>query len=206
MTMAIAIVKGYAVPMAPRGASRAAAIGAAADLMQRQGYAATGLEAILAASGSPKGSFYFHFPEGKEQLAAEALRAGGVGVRTFIDDVVAAATSPGDAVRRIAASEARQLARSGFERGCPIATVTLEMASRSEPIQRAADEAFESWAAPLATMLSAGGVADAEAAALARWAIAALEGALVLARAARDESLVTSLAEITADALDAHLS
>ena len=134
--------------------------------MQRQGYAATGLEAILAASGSPKGSFYFHFPEGKEQLAAEALRAGGVGVRTFIDDVVAAATSPGDAVRRIAASEARQLARSGFERGCPIATVTLEMASRSEPIQRAADEAFESWAAPLAAMLPAGGVADGEAATL----------------------------------------
>ena len=191
--------------MAPRGASRAAAISAAADLMQRHGYAATGLEAILTASGSPKGSFYFHFPDGKEQLAAEALAVGGRGVRAFIDEVVATATSPGDAIRRIAAVEARQLAGSGYERGCPVATVTLEMASRSEPIHRAAHEAFESWITALSTMLTARGVAGTEATTLARWAIAALEGALVLARAARDDVVVTQLAEITAETLDRRL-
>jgi TetR/AcrR family transcriptional repressor of lmrAB and yxaGH operons len=204
--MAFALVKTYDGRVAPRGASRAAAISTTADLMRRQGYGATGLDEILRASGSPKGSFYFHFPAGKEQLAAEALDEAGRGVRTFIDAVVAAAATPGDAVRRIAAVEARQLAASGFELGCPIATVTLEMAARSDAIQAVAQAAYDSWAEPVAALLAAHDVTPTEAALLARWVIAALEGALVLARAARDETIVTSLGDVTADALDDRLA
>jgi TetR/AcrR family transcriptional repressor of lmrAB and yxaGH operons len=80
------------------------------------------------------------------------------------------------------------------------------MASRSEPIQRAAHDAFESWVTALSAMLTARGVAGTEATTLARWAIAALEGALVLARAARDDTVVTQLAEITAETLDRRLA
>jgi hypothetical protein len=47
------------------------------------------------------------------------------------------------------------------------------------------------------------GRARAEALQLATWAVAGLEGALVLARAAHDASLVTRCAEITAAVLDA---
>ena len=165
--------------------SRQAAISAAADLMRRQGYAATGLEEVLSTSGAPKGSFYFHFPEGKEQLAAEALVQGGREVRDFVDKVVADAVSPGEAIRTIAAAEARQLARSDYELGCPIATVTLEMASRSAPIRESANEAFDSWVEPVAQLLGSHGHPPTRATELARWAIAALEGALVLARAPR---------------------
>jgi TetR/AcrR family transcriptional repressor of lmrAB and yxaGH operons len=188
--------------MAPRGASRQAAITAASDLMRRQGYAATGLEEVLASSGAPKGSFYFHFPEGKEQLAAEALALGGRDVRQFVDQVVAGAETPGAAIRTIAAAEARQLARSDYALGCPIATVTLEMASRSAPIRQAADEAFDSWIEPLAGLLASRGHEPARATELARWAVAGLEGALVLARAAQDASIITTSAEITAAVLD----
>jgi TetR/AcrR family transcriptional repressor of lmrAB and yxaGH operons len=188
--------------MAPRGASRQAAIAAAAELMQRQGYAATGLEEVLATSGSPKGSFYFHFPAGKEQLAAEALTHGGAAVRAFVEQVAASAATPGDAVRAIAAVHARQLSRSNFELGCPIATVTLEMASRSDPIREAADGAFTSWSEPLAALLEAHGHARAAARQLATWAIAGLEGALVLARAARDATVVTKSAAVSAALLD----
>jgi AcrR family transcriptional regulator len=188
--------------MAPRGASRQAAITAASELMQRQGYAATGLEEVLATSGSPKGSFYFNFPEGKEQLAAEALAHGGATVRQFVEQVTAGAQSPGDAVRAIASVEARQLARSGFELGCPIATVTLEMASRSDAIRQAADDAFTSWIEPLAELLQAHGHGPIAARQLATWAIAGLEGALVLARAAQDASIVTKSADVSAAVLD----
>jgi hypothetical protein len=59
-------------------------------------------------------------------------------------------------------------------------------------IQRAAHDALESWVTPLSAMLTARGVAGTEATTLARWAIAALEAALVLARAARDDAVVTS--------------
>ncbi len=203
ISMVITLVKRYDHAMAPRGASRQAAITAASDLMRRQGYAATGLEEVLATSGAPKGSFYFHFPDGKEQLAAEALAQGGREVGDFVERVVAEAATPGEAIGLIAAAEARQLARSDYELGCPIATVTLEMASRSAPIRGAAHDAFESWIQPLAGLLEAHGRDAADASRLARWAVASLEGALILARAAQDATIVTTSAEITAAVLDA---
>ena len=42
-------------------------------LFHTQGYHATGVSQILKESVSPKGSLYYHFPGGKEQLAIEAI-------------------------------------------------------------------------------------------------------------------------------------
>ena len=60
--------------------ARQDAIEAAVRLFRTQGYSATGLTQLLEESGAPKGSFYFHFPGGKQQLAIEAaklLQRGG---------------------------------------------------------------------------------------------------------------------------------
>src|SRR5947209_20392743 len=53
--------------------ARARAIATAQRLFRIQGYTATGLNQIIEESGSPKGSFYFHFPRGNAQLAEEAI-------------------------------------------------------------------------------------------------------------------------------------
>lgn len=182
--------------------ARGDAIAAAADLFRRQGYAATGLETILAASGAPKGSFYHHFPGGKEDLAVEAIRFSGGRVREQLEHAAAMAQTAGALVAAVAASQAAELRESGYERGCPVATVTLELAGSSDAVADASRSAFECWAEPLAGKLRADGRTDAEAAPLARWAVANLEGALLLARASRDASIVTEAAEITARMLD----
>jgi len=46
-----------------------------ARLLQHRGYHGTALSDILAASAAPRGSLYFHFPGGKDQLVIEATRA-----------------------------------------------------------------------------------------------------------------------------------
>lgn len=182
--------------------ARGDAIAAAADLFRRRGYSATGLETILAASGAPKGSFYHHFPGGKEDLAVEAIRLGGGQIMQRLEHAAAKAPTAGALVTAVAAAQAAELRKSGYECGCPVATVTLELADSSDAVADASRSAFERWAEPLAGKLRTDGRADAEAARLARWAIANLEGALLLARASRDASIVTDAAEITARMLD----
>ena len=48
-----------------------------AELFRRQGYNATGVKQIVTAAQAPFGSIYHHFPGGKEQLGAEAIRRSG---------------------------------------------------------------------------------------------------------------------------------
>jgi TetR/AcrR family transcriptional regulator, lmrAB and yxaGH operons repressor len=71
-----------------------------------------------------------------------------------------------------------------------VATTALEVTTRSEPIRVAVQASFESWLAPLRERLEATGFDRAEAARRADLAIAALEGALVLARARQDADVL----------------
>lgn len=53
--------------------SRTKLVQTASRLFQTQGYHGTGLNQITKESGAPKGSLYYYFPNGKEQLAIEAV-------------------------------------------------------------------------------------------------------------------------------------
>jgi TetR/AcrR family transcriptional repressor of lmrAB and yxaGH operons len=45
-------------------------------LLEKQGCHATGLNEIIRESGAPKGSLYYYFPDGKDQLISEAVLEG----------------------------------------------------------------------------------------------------------------------------------
>src|SRR5262245_34700403 len=65
--------------------TKARMIAATRDLLECGGYSAAGLNQIIAASGAPRGSLYFHFPGGKDQLITESARQAG----QFIEFVIA---------------------------------------------------------------------------------------------------------------------
>src|SRR5439155_3293597 len=56
------------------GDSRTRMVRSAASLIRTRGASATSFSEVLADSGSPRGSIYHHFPNGKEQLEADAIR------------------------------------------------------------------------------------------------------------------------------------
>src|SRR5258707_11323130 len=70
--------------MAKAADSKGKTLAAAAKLLRQQGYHGTALHDILAASGSPRGSLYFHFPKGKEEIGEAALTMASEGVRQGI--------------------------------------------------------------------------------------------------------------------------
>lgn len=182
---------------------RDAIVRTAAVLFRRQGYAATGTNQIVTASGAPKGSLYHYFPHGKEQIAQAAVEQAGAVVQATLARLVEEQPSPGAALREYGRMLARWLADSGYRDGCPITTVLLELTPASDGITRAGRDAFDSWTQLLADALHGAGAPPTEAARLASVAVAALEGALMLARVHQDATPVLDAAQAMADLFDA---
>lgn len=154
-------------------------------LLRRQGFHATGLADIVAESGAPRGSLYFYFPGGKEDLVAAALAAASGGITEVLETVLANAPTPSDAVRAVVMYFGGQLASSGFEKGCPVATVVLEQAASSDALQAVCARAYGGWRALIEQRLLREGYAAPRASGLATLILSTLEGALLVSRAHR---------------------
>jgi TetR/AcrR family transcriptional repressor of lmrAB and yxaGH operons len=182
-------------PGAETTSSRDAFVSSTAKLLRRQGYAATGLNEIVARSGAPRGSLYFHFPGGKQELALAAMEHSGEQLRGAIAAVMA---SPGGAARTVGGlidALAAGLEASGYRDGCPIATVTLETAANAEPIRLTAERVFSSWLAEFESALVAEGLSLDVSKRRAMLVLAAVEGGLLLARARRDAAPLLAVKE-----------
>src|SRR5687768_18577634 len=86
---------------------------ATCDLLEAQGYYATGLNEILQRSCTPRGSLYYYFPEGKEELAVEAIERQGRFIEARLRDDLARHEEPAEAVRNLFYKLAQVAAASG---------------------------------------------------------------------------------------------
>ena len=189
-------------PKEPAG-TRGRLIAAAAKLFQEKGYAATGLSEILAAAGAPKGSLYHFFPGGKSDLASAAMAAAGDAMVAELHRCMAQSETAAQAVTAYADQLAQWLEQSGFLRGCPVATVALEEAPGDTPVAHAARDALMATQAALAECLAASGLSATRADELASHTLAALEGALILARINKDSAPVRSAGRQVAAVIEA---
>jgi len=180
-------------------------IWSAALLMRKHGVEGTSFSDVIERSGAPRGSIYHHFPAGKAQLIEEATRYAG----DFIASGLAAALQEDDPVKAVGEFVAGWTAvvrRSDFTAGCPVVAAALE-GERTPGARRAAAGAFSRWQQILSAAL-APHLADARrAGSLATLLIAAIEGAVVLARAERSseplERVGAELERLLAGAIEA---
>jgi TetR/AcrR family transcriptional repressor of lmrAB and yxaGH operons len=148
---------------------------AAARLFEKQGYHATGLNEIIRESGSPKGSLYYYFPEGKEQIGAETALWSAAQMTERIRFGLSQAENPAEAVRLLAQGIAGAIEQSGFAAGGPLMMLAAESAVRSERLNSACREAYGQMQAILTEKFSGDS-------ALAEFVLATLEGAILLSR------------------------
>jgi AcrR family transcriptional regulator len=181
-------------------------VGASAELMRLQGYNATGIKQIVAAAQAPFGSIYHHFPGGKEQLGAEAVRASGKLYEQLIPAIFDPAPDLPAAVRMFFAGAGEHLVDTDYADACPIATIALEVSSSSEPMRLACADVFESWIDAGLPRFTEAGLSPDTARELVIAMICALEGAFVLARATRSTEPLHVAGELTAQAVERALA
>jgi TetR/AcrR family transcriptional repressor of lmrAB and yxaGH operons len=172
-------------------------IEAASRLLRRDGYAATGLRAVVAEAGTPWGSAHHCFPGGKDELAAAAIRHGGAQVLGALEHALAEGSDIADAVRYWFALAGHNLAASDYLEGCPVAVVALEVGPGPNHLADACAAEVRGWTNRLAQALTQAGFAAARSAELATVIVSSLEGALLMARVTRSTSALT----VTADAM-----
>jgi len=171
--------------MAKATDSKGKTLAAAARLFRQQGYHGTALQDILATAGSPRGSLYFHFPKGKEEIGAAALSIAGEAVRQAIAHAAETSESAEMFVIRVARGMASDLEKSGFKEGCPIATTALETSAQSDVLGAVTRNAFQKWELEIKRGLFHFGIPAGEADLTATLVLSQLEGALLLARTYR---------------------
>jgi AcrR family transcriptional regulator len=158
-------------------------IAAAIQELQRRGVAGMSFTDVLAHSGAARGAIYHHFPDGKAQLAAEAAASYGTGVSGQL--AALSGRTPAGVIRAFVEAVRPVVADSVYGGGCPVAAVTVGPDLDSVRLLDAAAAAFASWTAALTERLQTAGLGKRAAGDLAALAIAMLEGAHVMCRAAR---------------------
>jgi TetR/AcrR family transcriptional repressor of lmrAB and yxaGH operons len=165
-------------------ATRDRLITAMLDLLRQRGFHGVGLNEILSQAGAPKGVLYHHFPGGKSALAVAAIDAAVSQMLAGLERLLAAEPHFPSALGRWLDGAERQLEASGWARGCPLAAIALETTPADTELRAALDAAFTAIRGRLARALSAAGLSDAAAAAMAALLVAGYEGALLQARVA----------------------
>jgi TetR/AcrR family transcriptional regulator, lmrAB and yxaGH operons repressor len=158
---------------------------AARQLFRQQGYHATALSDVLELSAAPRGSVYFHFPNGKAQLAVEAAELHARELVDFIDQSAEKSGSADGVMRAYVGLARDNLVDSGYRQGCVIAPLVIEAAQDAAELGDVGRRAFLMIIDSLASHFTAFGL-DAESAhELADAVVAGVEGALITSRALR---------------------
>ncbi|MEV5391695.1 TetR/AcrR family transcriptional regulator [Nocardia farcinica] len=176
------------------------------EQLRVRGYHGTSVKQITVAAAAPMGSLYHHFPEGKPQLAAAALRESGAAYLQLIPLLMDEHADLRDAVPAAFAAAADQIEQTGWINMCPVGTVAGEIADSEPGLRAVTAEVIGSWVAEGAAYFQRRGLPEAHARELILAILAALEGAFILCRALRSTeplraagaTLATRVAEMTA--------
>lgn len=159
-------------------------IAAMQGALQNKGYHGVGLKELLDVAQAPKGVLYHHFPGGKAELAVASIEAVVAQLTTGLDKLMQRNTDVVLALGAWMGSAQKALAVSGYERGCPLATIALESGPDDIAIRQALANAFAAIRERLGNTLQQAGIEATRARNLAALTVSAYEGALVQSRVA----------------------
>jgi TetR/AcrR family transcriptional regulator, transcriptional repressor for nem operon len=205
-----------ATPNAPAGrltrkglATRARIVEAAAELMFRHGVAGTSTEDVLAAAHVSNSQLYHYFAD-KNALVHAVIehQANEIidGQRPILDELDSLAAFKQWRDMLVGLQRQRHC-----EGGCPLGSLSSELAETDEPARTALAASFDRWEAPirdgLRRMRDRGELPDdTDVDRLALGTLAALQGGLLLTQAKRDVGPLEAALDLAINQISYHLS
>jgi TetR/AcrR family transcriptional repressor of nem operon len=173
-------------------------VDAASRLIAQQGYATTSVDDVIREARLSGKSHFYHYFKSKEELGYAVLnrqfeRFAEKGLNVLREPMI-------DPLERLVifidSLVALQVSR-GFRGGSPFGSLAAEMADAHEGFRARIEVVFERWAAQLQSLFWEARPQlhdDVDAARLARFVIATLEGALLMSRVHRDVAVLEGIA------------
>ena len=183
-----------------RLATRERLVRAGIEILTEQGFASTGIDAVLKRVGVPKGSFYHYFAS-KEAFGTAVIEGYADYFARKLDRwLLNGDRAPLDRLRDFVADGKAGLRRFGFRRGCLIGNLGQELGGTHDALREPLEAVFRDWQGRVARCLEeAVAVGDlapgTDCARLAEIFWIGWEGAILRAKLVRDTTPVDLFAE-----------
>lgn len=175
--------------------SRDKMVEAASRLFQMKGYHATGLNEILKVSNAPKGSLYYYFPDGKEELALAAIELAGKIIQSKIKISLNQYTDSVSAIQKVILDMETALREEGKLQNVSISLLALETYLSSETLREACKESFSDLENIYTEKLIQDGVSSEAAQELGMVIQSMIEGALTISVTKKDTAPLSAVAK-----------
>ncbi|WP_019911197.1 TetR/AcrR family transcriptional regulator [Paenibacillus sp. HW567] len=160
--------------------ARDAIVDSATRLFFTQGYHATGLSQIIKDSDSPKGSLYYYFPHGKEELALTCINKTSEIVARQLRHYVEKDVNIVQAVQEFIMQMVKDAEESDYTGIVPFSFwVAVETSCISEELRTACQAVFKDWQDVIMQRLLEEGSDSRQAADRASVVVSLFEGALL---------------------------
>ncbi|KRE96818.1 TetR family transcriptional regulator [Frateuria sp. Soil773] len=167
-----------------RHSNKQALLDAGLRVMFKHGFNGAAVRDVVATAGVPHGSFTNHFPS-KEQFGKEVLDQYFDHVQTLVEAALQdRSLNPRARMERYLDLIVERLRADGFERGCLIGDLGIEMTQTSELIRNRLRAVFRQWLKPFAECIAEGQSlgefsSDFKAQDIAEYFLASWEGAIL---------------------------
>lgn len=173
---------------------------AAIRLFQQRGYHGIGVSEILCEAQAPKGCLYHHFPKGKAQLAVAAIESIAADYESLFERSRARGMRVAEIVRTLARLEMRWLEQTHWREAGLFSVLVQGFVPEAPELHAALASVHARRQRLLERALREDGVKDVRG--WAALALAALDGGMIQAAAARDARLLRLAADRAADCLE----
>ena len=155
-------------------------INTAKTLFQQKGYKSVGLNEILKECKITKGALYHHFPNGKEELLIACLHSMNEEITTNMEDIFKKSPNTQKATEATIDKLVVDFEREGTITGYTFTSIVREMASLSEPVNKASSLLFENILRICCDKLMEEGFSQKSAHSISVLITAAIEGGIML--------------------------